>query len=103
MKNQLQLAVLGPPDVRVGGRALKLPTRKALALLTFLIVEGGRHSREQLTDLLWPHGDASRGRAALRNTLTYLRSGLDEAAPEPGTSPRLEADRDYVSLSLRPD
>jgi DNA-binding SARP family transcriptional activator len=59
----------------------------------------------------------ARSRAALRNTLTYLRSALDSdggsrtsrpvflvgIAPEADRGPRLVADHDYVSLCLYPD
>jgi DNA-binding SARP family transcriptional activator len=54
-----------------------LPTRKALGLLIYLVVEGGVHARATLADLLWP--DSARpdqSRAALRYTLSCLRAAL---------------------------
>ena len=60
-------------------------TRKALALLIYLVVEGGMHSRERLTALFWPESDRSAGRANLRSTLMYLRKALShEDANVPG-------------------
>src|SRR5690242_2705750 len=56
----LRLLVLGLPEVYLGERAIKLPTRKSLALLVYLAVQGGTQSREHLTALLWPDQEPSR-------------------------------------------
>lgn len=76
---RLEFTFLGMPHVRYAGQSLKFATRKTLALLVYLVVEGGMPSREKLTALLWPESDAKRGRASLRNTLGYLRSTLGPA------------------------
>src|ERR671922_739876 len=81
MMNQLSLKFLGHPEIYYGEQPLKLPTRKALALLVYLVVEGGVHSREKLVALFWPESEASLGYAALRNTLTRLRATLRQAGP----------------------
>jgi DNA-binding SARP family transcriptional activator/tetratricopeptide (TPR) repeat protein len=60
----------------VGGTALVVDTRKATALLAYLAVEGGVHNRDSLAALLWPEYAPDRARAALRRTLSTLRSGL---------------------------
>ncbi|HUS17656.1 MAG TPA: SARP family transcriptional regulator, partial [Chloroflexia bacterium] len=65
----LRIAILGPPEVHHEDRLLAFRTRKALALLVYLAVEGGRHSRERITDLFWPDSPPSAGRAMLRHTL----------------------------------
>lgn len=50
---------------------------KRFALLTFLSAHPGMlHRRDTLLALLWPDADATRGRAALRNSLYFLRSHL---------------------------
>lgn len=72
----LTLALLGPPEVRHVGRLLTFPTRKTLALVVYLAVQGGRQPREKLTALLWPESDEDRGRAALRQTLALLGDTL---------------------------
>ncbi len=59
-------------------RLITLPTRKALALLAYLAVEGGAHSRDKLTALFWPESDSARGRATLRSTLALLRNALGD-------------------------
>jgi len=47
-----------------------------VALLAYLAVTGGSHSRDSLATLLWPEYDQSRARAALRRTLSELNSTL---------------------------
>src|SRR5688572_12527176 len=76
MMERLKLRFLGPPEVSYGGQLLKFRSRKELALLIYLVVEGGQHSREKLMALLWPESDRKRGQASLRNTLVRLRQGL---------------------------
>ena len=70
--SRLSLAVLGTPQVRHGGQPVSFPTRKALALLIYLAVESGLHSREKLTALFWPESDSLRGRATFRRTLETI-------------------------------
>ena len=76
----LYLTLLGPPEVRHGDQVLLFSTRKELALLIYLAVEGGVHSRKKLSEQFWPEGDAGHGRAALRITLLHLRHMLGEGA-----------------------
>ncbi len=76
--SQLNLALLGTPEVRHAGQALTFRTRKALALLIYLVVKGGKHSREKLTVLFWPESDEEQSRATLRSTLVYVRKTLGE-------------------------
>ncbi len=75
----LRLAFLGRPEVHHSERLVTFPTRKALALLAYLAVQGGRHSRETIAALLWPESDAEQARGSLRYTLSALRGALDEA------------------------
>src|SRR5712692_2434181 len=76
----LCLTLLGPPEVRHADQVLLFSTRKELALLIYLAVEGGVHSRKKLSEQFWPEGDARHGRAALRITLLHLRHMLGEGA-----------------------
>jgi DNA-binding SARP family transcriptional activator len=76
---QLGVAVLGTPHVRHGDAVLTFATRKALALLIYLTVEGGLHTREKLATVLWPDSDRAHARAMLRYTLTDLRHALRHA------------------------
>src|SRR5579863_1651907 len=76
----LSLTLLGPPEVRHADQLLLFSTRKELALLVYLVVEGRVHSRKKLSEQFWPDGDAKHGRAALRITLLNLRHMLGEGA-----------------------
>lgn len=77
--SQLQINLLGAPEISYAGKPLKFSTRKTLALLVYLIVEQGSHSRESLVTLLWPESDAASAKAALRTTLSRLRRSLNVA------------------------
>jgi DNA-binding SARP family transcriptional activator len=72
----LRLAVFGTPEVFHDERRLSFALHKAEALLLYLGVEGGMHSRSQLAALLWPDSEPSTARNALRNALALLRSLL---------------------------
>jgi DNA-binding SARP family transcriptional activator len=80
---RLSVAMLGPPDVRHGQQVLTFPTRKALAVLLYLLAEGGAQPRDKLAALFWPESDADAARATLRSTLARLREGLEGATDEP--------------------
>ena len=82
----LHLALLGPPEARLGKNALKFPTRKTLALLAYLAVEAGEQQREHLAALLWPEATSQRSHASLRNTLGHLRAALRQASGRPQTA-----------------
>ncbi len=74
----LSISVLGRPEVRRDGQVIKFRTRKELALLIYLAVEGGMQSREKLQALLWPESDTAHGRMLLRRTLAFLRRSLND-------------------------
>src|SRR5579863_6685037 len=90
---------LGPPEVRHDQQVLQFSTRKELALLLYLAVEGHVHSRQKLSELFWPEGDAQHGRAALRITLLHLRHVLGESAAVDSV-PHLLINRDTLGLNL---
>ncbi len=95
--SQLQLSLLGTPVVKHGERTLTFSTRKALALLVYLAVEGGMHTRKTLSESFWPELDAEHGRAALRATLLELRKLL-ERCHEPGEQSHLHIERDTLGI-----
>ena len=74
--NRLEINLLGTPELHYQGRLLKFRSRRALALLTYLAVEQGGHSREKLIDLLWWEKDLKQGRTSLRGILSQIRKGL---------------------------
>ena len=77
----LRLAVLGVPEVFHDGSRLTFSLRKTQALLLYLAVEGGLHSRSKLAAFLWPDSEPSAARTGLRNALAQLRSLLADASP----------------------
>jgi DNA-binding SARP family transcriptional activator len=79
---RLILRLFGTPEVSHAEQPLTFRTRKVLALLTYLAVEQGVHSRDKITALLWPESDEERGKASLRRALSYLRESLDEPSHE---------------------
>ncbi len=95
--SQLHLSLLGVPVVKHGERTLNFSTRKALALLVYLAVEGGTHTRKTLSESFWPELDAEHGRAALRATLLELRKLL-ERSHEPGERAHLQVEHDMLGI-----
>ena len=79
----LRLAVLGSPEVLHDGSHLTFSLRKAEALLLYLAVEKGLHSRGQLAPLLWPDSEPPIARKALRNALALLRRLLADHDASP--------------------
>jgi predicted ATPase/DNA-binding SARP family transcriptional activator len=72
----LILRLMGHPTVIHQSQSLKFRSRKVFALLIYLVVEGGWHSREKLMAWLWPESDKERGGASLRSTVARLRRTL---------------------------
>ena len=77
--SQLQVALLGEPIVKHGEQTLIFSTRKALALLVYLAVEGGAHTRKTLSEAFWPELDAEHGRTSLRASIFELRKLFDRS------------------------
>jgi DNA-binding SARP family transcriptional activator len=74
----LAIRLFGPPHVLRGGVELRFDTRKAVALIALLAVNGREQSRESLAALLWPELDRIRSRAALRRTLSVAAATVPE-------------------------
>ena len=88
----LALTLLGPPSVTLtdGGTIVPQPGAKVLALLTYLVLEQGPHSREELAGLLWGESPEPEARASLRQALKHLRDALGDI---------LGSDRSVVQLT----
>ena len=85
----LAVNLLGPPEVSIDGRPIEVDTRKAIALLAYLVVEKTA-PRDTLALLLWAESSQERARATLRRTLSALRAASG--------SEMIEADRNRVTL-----
>jgi DNA-binding SARP family transcriptional activator len=94
----LRLAVLGPPEVFHDRSRLAFPLRKAQALLLYLAVEGGMHSRGKLAALLWPDSETQVARKALRNALALLRNLLAAPAASPTQHSHLLSEGELLGL-----
>ncbi|MFZ0015366.1 MAG: BTAD domain-containing putative transcriptional regulator, partial [Acidimicrobiia bacterium] len=86
----LEIRLLGSPQVTVDGESIDVDTRKAIALLAYLAVEGPA-DRDALTGLFWAESSPERARATLRRTLSALRGGIGPDA--------IAADRNRVALT----
>lgn len=75
--NDLRLFFLGPPRIETDGVALSFDTRKAVALLAYLAVEGSSITRDAAAALLFPDYEPERAYANVRRTLWALnKAGL---------------------------
>lgn len=79
VSNPLTLNLLGAPEVLYQGQPLKFRSRKVLALLIYLVTEGGQHRREKLITLLWPESGPKQGGATMRSSLARLKKTLATA------------------------
>ncbi len=95
--SQLHLSLFGEPKVKHGEATLTFSTRKALALLVYLAVEGGLHTRKTLSESFWAELDAEHGRAALRATLLELRR-LFERSHAVSEQAHLRIERDTLGI-----
>ncbi|MFN2122160.1 MAG: SARP family transcriptional regulator, partial [Candidatus Promineifilaceae bacterium] len=72
----LNLYLLGPPQVKLDGANIEVSPRKALALLIYLAVTAEPQARDTLATLLWPESNQRLARRALRNRLSELKQAI---------------------------
>jgi DNA-binding SARP family transcriptional activator/TolB-like protein len=71
---------MGGLRLLVGGEPVSLSSRKALAIITYLALQGSRtDSRERIAALLWSDSGPDQARGALRQTLRRLKQDLGPA------------------------
>jgi DNA-binding SARP family transcriptional activator len=91
----LEVCLFGELRVGFDGAAVDLPaSRRARALLGWLALRPGPHSRSRLAALLWPDVLDASARANLRSALWALRAALGPAA-----SGYLRTGRDFAELA----
>lgn len=98
---KLKLALLGTPLVEHGDSLVVFPTRKATALLIYLVLQGGIQTRDKIAALFWQDSSAEQGRASLRGTLAYIREALGETGAQIHGERHLLTDRE--ALHFNPD
>src|SRR5262249_28675746 len=90
--NPLSIHLLGPLEIRRGKQLVELPSsKKARALLAYLIANSRPHRRDRLTELLWDVADDPKG--GLRWCLSKIRPLVDERQ-----RPRIVSDRETVEF-----
>ena len=76
----LAVSVLGPMRATVGGREVRLRSRKSRAVLAYLALnETRQETRERLVGLLWSESEEDKARASLRQILHELGESLAAA------------------------
>lgn len=68
------MTFFGSPRITRAGRDVAFDTRKAVAIVAFLALEGGTQPRERLAAMFWPDADPEHARGALRRTLSVIRT-----------------------------
>lgn len=86
-----KLFLFGAPRLEQDGAVVKIPQRKALALLAYVAATGKIHARDTLATLFWPDHSQSEARLALSRRLSELNKLL-----APGT---LVLEAETVSLA----
>jgi predicted ATPase/DNA-binding SARP family transcriptional activator len=71
-----KLFLFGTPYLEWEGATVKIPQRKALALLAYLAATGKTHARDMLATLFWPDHSQSEARVALSRRLYELNKCL---------------------------
>jgi DNA-binding SARP family transcriptional activator/TolB-like protein len=98
----LHASLFGPLRANFAGQELRLRSRKARALLGYLLLsEGGEESRERLVGLLWSETGEEKARASLRQVVHELREAMEAAGCNVLRAGRLTVTLDLASV--RPD
>jgi predicted ATPase/DNA-binding SARP family transcriptional activator/tetratricopeptide (TPR) repeat protein len=90
----LRMYLFGAPRLAQGAQEVATDRRKAVALLAYLLLEKGTHSRDKLATFFWPDSDQSRALAYLRRTLWEINQMIGPDI--------LAADRETVTIA-RPE
>ncbi|HEX6335927.1 MAG TPA: AAA family ATPase [Jiangellaceae bacterium] len=92
----LRARLFGPLAVEVDGREMPpVAGLRPRALLAWLLLHPGRHSRVRVASRFWPDVLDTSARASLRNALWTVRSALDAV----GAAAYLDAGRESVGIA----
>src|SRR5687767_7437861 len=101
MSPRLDLHLLGPPEITLGGAPVSFRYDKMRALLVYLAVEAKRpHPRDVLAGLFWPDTTDRDARRNLNQALFNLRQALHENARDPAGNLFLLANRDSLQFNV---
>ena len=88
----LALHLLGPPKLDLDNAPIPIDRRKTLALLAYLALNRGSHTRDFLSSLLWPNYDQAKAFTNLRHTLWETQQTIGEGW--------IVADRETIALNV---
>lgn len=86
----LEANLLGTPEVSIDGSPIRVDTRKAIALLSYLAIEKSA-TRDTLANLFWSESSSERARASLRRTLSALGTAVGAEV--------LDVDRHQIAIT----
>ncbi len=76
--NRLEVHLIGTFTLRFGHQMLKIPSRKARALIGFLALsDSGEESRDRIVGMFWSESDQVKARASLRQVTREIRKAFD--------------------------
>ncbi|MHA3977061.1 BTAD domain-containing putative transcriptional regulator [Halovulum sp. GXIMD14794] len=92
---QVRVSLLGAFEIATGdGRAIRIDTRKARALLAVLLMaKGASMRREQLADLLWSRVGTRQSLASLSQAIYNIKRAVGDVAPD-----LITAETDIVAI-----
>jgi DNA-binding SARP family transcriptional activator/tetratricopeptide (TPR) repeat protein len=100
MRARFQIRCLGAPSLlTIGGRTVRVRTRKELALLCYLALEQRWHTRDALAELLWPDRPHKESRHSLAVALSALRGKLGREILE-GEHDRVRLHAEGIALDV---
>ncbi len=80
----LRIRLLGPVTVEINGSPVAIPSKRARALLGYLVQRSGTDvARSTITGLLWSERGEEQARASLRQTLSELRAAFSKVEKSP--------------------
>jgi DNA-binding SARP family transcriptional activator/Tfp pilus assembly protein PilF len=99
---KLTIKTLGGITLGSENAEVRLPTKKASALLVYLAMSPrGTRSREHLASMLWGRSAEEQARASLRQTLSSLRKTLgDQAGLVDAGGESISIERDYLEIDV---
>lgn len=101
ISNVLSIQILGKFELRLDGQLIELNSRKARALLGYLVLnESSGETRERLVGLLWSDSDEERARGSLRQCLREIKTALPPSLFDGFIAERLEISLDRARLDV---
>lgn len=98
---ELEILLLGPPEIRRNGKPLEIKRRLLRTLLYYLACQSAPVGRGELIVLFWPETNEETARRNLRETLSKLRAQLPDPELIRTENDRVCLDWDRVRADVR--